>query len=221
MLSEPCMVDSVLPGECATAAPSAHVLRLGDGLRQESGSLISTSAGTIHTQANGAAWVDFSRRRNIPAAEETVLGIVVETHAEAYTVDIAAPTRATLPVLAFEGATKHNRPKLAVGSLVHARVLTSNSAKEPILTCVDKAGQAGGLGVLDGGYAFQCSTNASRKLLSHPLSLGLEALGGMTAFEIVVGMNGRVWIAAASIADAVIVANTIAGGGVVRCCGGW
>jgi exosome complex component RRP40 len=207
-----CTNDSMVPGECAVISSSAHALRLGDGLRHESGSVMATCAGTINTRSSGDAWLDVHMKRYIPAAEETILGIVVETHAEAYAVDICAPTRATLPVLSFEGATKHNRPKLAVGSLVHARILSSNYAKEPILSCVDKVGHAGGLGVLVGGYTFQCSTHLSRKLLIHPAaSLALEKLGETISFEIVVGLNGRVWINAATVADSIVIQSLLLG----------
>jgi len=120
---------------------------------------MSTCAGTMDIQASGGAWLEVSQGRYIPAAEETVLGTVVETHAENYAVDIGAPLRASLGVLAFEGASKHNRPKLTVGSLVHARILSSSDAKEPILACVDDAGHAGGLGVLAGGRGLHPSTS--------------------------------------------------------------
>ena len=194
------------------SAWSANVLRLGDGLRHESGSVLATCAGTVNTRSSGDAWLDVHTKRYIPAAEETVLGIVTETHAESYTVDIAAPTRATLPVLSFEGATKHNRPNLAVGSLVHARIVSSHYAKEPVLSCVDKVGHAGGLGTLVGGYTFQCGTHFSRKLLTHPAAtLALQKLGETISFEIVVGLNGRVWINAATVTDCIVVQSLLSG----------
>lgn len=191
-----------------------NVLQLGDGLNHESGRILSTCAGTLNTRksSGGGAWLDVHTKRYIPAAEETVVGIVVETHSEAYLLDIGAPSRATLPILSFEGATKHNRPKLSVGSLVHARIATSNSAKDPVLSCVDKLGSASGLGVLIGGYTFQCSTHLSRKLLTHPAaSLALEKLGETISFEIVVGLNGRVWINAATVADAIVLQRLFMG----------
>lgn len=46
--------------------------------------------------------------------EEAVIGIIVEKHGENYVVDIGAPFSASLPVLAFEGATRRNRPNLQV-----------------------------------------------------------------------------------------------------------
>ena len=129
--------------------------------------------------------------RYIPAVDETVIGIVSEVHAENYNLDISAPVKAVLPVLSFEGATKHNRPKLAVGSLVHCRVLKTSSTAEPLLTCVDKQGRAGGLGVLTGGYTYQCSTHAAQRLLSSAGGKALEKLGESVAFELVVGFNDR------------------------------
>ena len=144
---------------------SQSQLRLGDGL-QKSGEVVSSHfAGTLNTR-EGEAWLDVRSHRYIPAVDETVIGIVSEVHAENYNLDISAPVKAVLPVLSFEGATKHNRPKLAVGSLVHCGVLKTSSTAEPLLTCVDKQGRAGGLGVLTGGYTYQCSTHAAQRLLS-------------------------------------------------------
>lgn len=53
-------------------------------------------------------------RSYAPAPNELVLGVVRERHTENYDVDIRGPCRALLPVLAFEGATKRNRPQLQV-----------------------------------------------------------------------------------------------------------
>jgi len=53
------------------------VLRLGDGLRHEAGAVTATCAGTLHTRAGGDAWLDVHVKRYSPAAEETVLGVVV------------------------------------------------------------------------------------------------------------------------------------------------
>ena len=205
----------MLPGECLTSASvlqSQSQLRLGDGL-QKSGEVVSSHfAGTLNTR-EGEAWLDVRSHRYIPAVDETVIGIVSEVHAENYNLDISAPVKAVLPVLSFEGATKHNRPKLAVGSLVHCRVLKTSSTAEPLLTCVDKQGRAGGLGLLTGGYTYQCSTHAAQRLLSRAGGKALEKLGESVAFELVVGFNGRCWIDAATAEDQIVVARTLAGGG--------
>lgn len=64
--------------------------------------------------------------------------------AENYGVDIGGPFRALLPVLAFEGATKRNRPHLQVGDLVYGRVESAHRDLEPVLSCMDGAGKVGG-----------------------------------------------------------------------------
>jgi exosome complex component RRP40 len=46
-------------------------------------------------------------------------------------------------------------------------------------------------------------------LLSKPTSPVLEALGKSLSFEIAVGMNGRVWVNAATTATTILVSNAI------------
>lgn len=52
-----------------------------------------------------------------PAVEEAVIGTIHKKHGENYVVDIGAPFTAALPVLAFEGATRRNRPNLQVETM--------------------------------------------------------------------------------------------------------
>lgn len=63
------------------------------------------------------------------------------TQAENYGVDVGGPFRALLPVLAFEGATKRNRPSLQPGDLVYCRVETAHRDLEAQLSCMDAAGK--------------------------------------------------------------------------------
>ena len=48
--------------------------------------------------------------------DESVIGVVRERAGESYRVDIGTSQPATLSMLAFEGATKRNRPNLRVRS---------------------------------------------------------------------------------------------------------
>ena len=48
----------------------------------------------------------------IPSVGDPVVGTITDRHPDTYTVDIGAPFRALLPALAFEGATRRNRPNL-------------------------------------------------------------------------------------------------------------
>jgi len=127
------MSEVVLPGESVEAKHPN--LKLGPGLMQlPDGSTISTKAGALcHNQNRSKWWVESNSRRvstknpipspcvyfdlfqYIPAAQEAVIGVVVgKNGAEGFRVDIGGPHNANLDALAFEGATKRNRPNLKV-----------------------------------------------------------------------------------------------------------
>lgn len=104
---------------------------------------------------------------------------------------------ATLPHLAFEGATRKTRPQLVPNSLVYARIASAGKDSSPELTCVDPStGKSEGLGPLKGGMVFKISLGMARRLLAG--SKGgvtiLEALGEKVGFEITVGRNGMLHV---------------------------
>lgn len=75
---------------------------------------------------------------------------IIRTTPDAYLASLSPHTApATLPHLAFEGATKKTRPVLAPGALVYARVSLADRHMDPELECVSAAtGRADGLGPL-------------------------------------------------------------------------
>jgi len=96
--------------------------------------------------------------------------------------------------LAFEGATKRNKPALKVGSLVYARVSLAHKDMDPELECFDaQTHKSEGFGELKGGFVFQCSLQMSRLLLD-PKHFLLPLLGSRFPLEAAVGMNGKVWV---------------------------
>ena len=70
-----------------------------------------------------------------------MVGRVLERHSENFVVDIGGPFPAVLDVLAFEGATRRNRPKLAEGDLIYARVVLAHRDIDTELSCVDISGK--------------------------------------------------------------------------------
>ena len=110
--------------------------------------------------------------------------------------------------LAFESATKKNRPNVNVGDVVYAKLMVASKDMEPELVCVDGYGKKAGMGVLEDGYVFTVSLNTVRKLLSKECVL-LQTLGKSIPFEIAVGMNGRIWIRGKSVTDTICIANAI------------
>lgn len=112
-------------------------------------------------------------------------------------------------MLSFEGATKRNRPALYEGDAVYARVVEAHPDTDPVLACVDAQGAASRYGHLKGGHTFECSCAWARALLERPQPAVLGALGAEVPFEAAVGLNGRVWIDAATAAQAVRAAGVL------------
>ncbi len=67
-----------------------------------------------HNASPGTLWVDTAQRRYAPAKGDPVVGVITERYAENYHVHIHAAFPAQLPALAFEGATRRNKPNLQV-----------------------------------------------------------------------------------------------------------
>lgn len=147
--------------------------------------------------------------RYVPNRGDIVVGIVTQKSGDIYKVDIAASEQATLSYLAFEGATKKNRPDIQVGDVVFAKLLVASKDMEPELVCMDSQGKENELGVLDSdGMVFSCSLNLVRKLLNPEYPL-FKMIGRNQVYEVAAGMNGRIWLKAKSIHVTIGVMNAI------------
>ncbi|GBG93227.1 hypothetical protein CBR_g61059 [Chara braunii] len=159
----PFIGEVVAPGDVVLDLSNAGpVVRLGSGLRQDGGVVTAVKAGRLQRTKQNKYWISGSQKR-------------------LYVLDIFGPTTANLPTLAFENATRRNRPNL----------------------------QAEGFGPLTGGYIFDCSTSLARALLSKPPCPVLAALGQKVSFEMAVGLNGRVWVRSALPATTILVCTAI------------
>ncbi|ESK95762.1 exosome complex exonuclease rrp40 [Moniliophthora roreri MCA 2997] len=206
----------VLPGE---QVPAQHVnLKLGPGLLQTSHasnskantSIISTRAGTLNHSANRSRWwVESNSRRYVPAAQEPVIGVISQRQGEGYRVDVGSAHSANLDGLAFEGASKRNKPNLKVGCLVYSRVSLAHKDMEPELECFDaQTHKAEGFGELKGGFLVRCSMRMCRQLLD-PSHFLLPLLGAMFPLEVAIGLNGRVWVNSKEAKQVIAVARAI------------
>lgn len=206
--------DVVMPGdEIELKLPEqtrrAKVL-LGPGLRQQDGKVFACKGGILKQKSANTFWVDATQKRYIPSKGETVIGHVIQKAGDIYRVDIGANELAALSYLAFESATKKNRPDVNVGDLVFAKLLVAHKDFESELICVDSLGKKQKLGVLREGFVFNCSINLARRLRSNDCPL-LESIRKhiQVPLEIVVGMNGRVWIHGRRERDTIAVGNAI------------
>lgn len=171
-------------------------------------------------------------RRYTPAAGDVVIGTILDRNADGYRVTIGAAEAARLPGLAFAGATKRNKPALAPGALLFGRVAAASRAAEAELTCVEVGESVSWLsgeatyGELVGGNVVRVGLDAARRLMAGGGGGGgggkkkagaaaggpgvLAALGEAMAFEVVVGLNGRVWVKADQAPYTVLICNAIA-----------
>lgn len=197
----------VLPGDLVGRITDLKI-RLGSGLIQHQDYIVATKAGYLRNPTTKYYWVENLQKRYVPALEDMVIGIVIDKHAESFKVDIGSAQAATLPVTAFEGATKKNRPNLQVGSLVYCRVVLANKDMEPELSCMSVRNKAEGYGELVDGYMVRTSLTLAYRLLDENCAV-LQQLGRVMPYEIAVGMNGRVWVKASSYSAALVVLQAI------------
>ncbi|CAL8300636.1 unnamed protein product [Arctogadus glacialis] len=181
----------------------------GPGLRRNGDDVVVCKSGVLRHKNPNLYWVDSQQRRYVPVKGESVIGIVTTKSGDVFKVDVGGSEQASLSYLAFEGATKRNRPNVQVGDLVYAQFLIANKDMEPELVCIDSSGRANGLGVFGaGGLLFKGSLGLVRRLLT-PQNEILKDLEKLYPCELVLGMNGRLWVRAASVQKTLIVANLL------------
>ncbi|XP_012055894.1 PREDICTED: exosome complex component RRP40 [Atta cephalotes] len=209
--------DVVMPGDSLTNITSfkkenkneKEIVILGPGLRREDDAVLICKAGVLRKREPAVYYVDSYQKRYIPSRGENIVGIVTQKSGDIYKVDIGGSEQATLSYLAFEGATKKNRPDIQIGDLVYGKLLVASKDMEPELVCVDSHGKENELGMLSSdGMMFTCSLSLIRKLLNPECPL-FRLLGRNQAYELAAGMNGRIWIKARSIQETIAVANAI------------
>lgn len=122
--------QAVCPGDVLATLQEDAIVHIGPGVQPIDDALLAVCAGTLctttqglcemrrttphHQPPSGTLWVDTPRRRYNPARNDPVVGVISERYADTYHVHINAPFPAQLPVLAFDGATRRNRPNLNV-----------------------------------------------------------------------------------------------------------
>ncbi|KAF1952638.1 hypothetical protein CC80DRAFT_518636 [Byssothecium circinans] len=211
----------VLPGDeipqhaLPTPTGKKKTLTLGPGLRHIPPNTIATTiAGALTTDnRKNAAWVDSNSGRYLPTVGDLVIATVQSSAGENFNCSITPNTpHASLPHLAFEGATRKTRPVLVPNSLVYARVVSAGKQLPPELTCVDPStGNSEGLGPLKGGTIFKVSFGMARRLLlkSKGEVTVLDHIGTKVGFEITVGRNGVVHVDAANVKTVLAVGKAI------------
>ncbi|XP_076194470.1 exosome complex component RRP40 [Aptenodytes patagonicus] len=198
----------------ACAAPRGRLL-CGPGLRRCAAGLLVTKCGLLrHRQAGGAAaggayWVDSQQKRYVPVKGDHVIGIVTAKAGDVFKLDVGGSEQASLSYLAFEGATKRNRPNVQVGDLIYGQFLVANKDMEPEMVCIDSSGRSSGMGIIgQDGFLFKVSLGLVRKLLAPKCEI-IQELSQLYPFELVLGMNGRIWVKAKTVQQTLIIVNIL------------
>ncbi|KAG9051684.1 exosome non-catalytic core subunit rrp40 [Tulasnella sp. UAMH 9824] len=197
------------PGKPLKLGPGLLHVPSGDG-SDSPDTVIATKAGVLGSnKKRKELWVEGNAVRYVPAPQESVVGIITNRSGEGYRVDIAGAHTAYLDSLSFEGASKRNKPNLKVGSIVYARVSLAHKDMEPELECFDaNTRKADGFGELKEGFMVQCSLRLCRRLFDQSYFL-LPTLGAKFQMEIVLGLNGRIWIKTAEPKATIAIARCI------------
>ncbi|CAG8618715.1 40039_t:CDS:2 [Gigaspora margarita] len=201
-------VKVVLPGDTVSLDVTTPGIILGPGLIQAGDSISCTKAGFL-VRSGPTYWVENDQKRYIPETSEHVVGRISGKGGEFYRVDIGSAHQAILPFLAFENATKKNRPNLNIGDLIYARVALANKDMDPELQCYNPTNnKAEGFGKLEGGMVLKCSLRYCQRLLTQETDI-CKLLGQVLQFEVSIGMNGRVWLSSDTIKHISLVYNVL------------
>ncbi|XP_043473089.1 exosome complex component RRP40 [Leptopilina heterotoma] len=205
--------DIVMPGDIVKEIfPSKGKIKvmLGPGLKRDGENVIVCKAGVLKRRDPFIYYVNSYEKRYVPNRGESVVGIVTQKAGDIFKVDIGSSEQASLSYLAFEGASKRNRPDVQIGDVIYGKLLVASKDMEPELVCVDSFGKKGKLGVLSAdGMLFSCSLSLVRKILNPTCPL-LHLLAKEHKYELAIGMNGKIWLKAGpSVDETIAVANAI------------
>ncbi|KAK4821130.1 hypothetical protein QYF61_013516 [Mycteria americana] len=149
------------------------------------------------------------RLQYVPVKGDHVIGIVTAKAGDVFKLDVGGSEQASLSYLAFEGATKRNRPNVQVGDLIYGQFLVANKDMEPEMVCIDSSGRSSGMGIIgQDGFLFKVSLGLIRKLLAPKCEI-IQELSQLYPFELVLGMNGRIWVKAKTVQQTLIIVNIL------------
>ena len=223
---QPAALTVVLPGENVTTHITSEKPKLGPGLRMAERQIYATLAGRLQHQPPHTYFILQNLQRYRPAVQDRVLGYVEERigpdgqGGDFYQMHIGAAHPAVLSNLAFEGATKRNRPHLQTGQVVYARVESVDHHNKVTLSCIlgpqdvgvprkDWMTNEACYGPVRGGTVFRVPTGLARELLK-PDCLVLQELASRNwAFEVAIGVNGLVWVHSPTPEQTVAIQNAI------------
>ena len=150
-----------------------------------------------------------SARKYFPEVGDFVVGTIVKlVGGSGYQVHIGSSHFASLDASAFDGASKHSRPRLIPGDMVYAHVVRADPDLDTVLSCCSLADAGrkdwvtgeGVFGPLPGdgtGAVVRVALQFAREMIANECPV-LSMLGRRVSFEVAVGVNGVVWLSTAT-----------------------
>jgi len=212
-----------LPGDDITSNVSStglsNCIKLGRGITLNSVSQAHASTvGVLSYRSPACFWIESSSKRYYPRVGDQVVGVIDDKGGEFYTVNIFSRSGTILNRLAFDGATKRNKPELKHGDVLYCRVLSCSTDTDTELSCTAISGSKKEwttgetiYGPLSDGLIVNVSITHARSLL-HPENVLLNALSRHFIFEVAIGVNGCIWfraVGANRCVDMVVIRNSI------------
>jgi exosome complex component RRP40 len=133
---------TVLPGDDVTEEVTRlkKSIKIGTGLQQDGDHVAVTTGGCLRYRAPATYYVESNLKRYIPNVGDHVVAMIEEKTGDYYRVNLLSGSMAVLHQLAFEGATKRNKPELGKGDIIYARVLTAYKDVDAELVCTASSG---------------------------------------------------------------------------------
>ena len=105
------------------------------------GSLLCTVPGTLRYRPPAHFYVEErSRKQYYPQEGDQVVGVIEDRVGEAYRVNIFSGQPAIMSTMAFDGATKRNKPDLKKGDVIYCRVKSARGDVDVEVTCMATSG---------------------------------------------------------------------------------
>jgi len=196
-------------------------ITIGNGVIYKDDKIVSIEGGKLNysiTSSSCQYSIKNNKKYYIPRTGDNVIGIIEEKGTDYYKVNIfsGANSIALLGRLAFEGATKRNKPELKKGDIVYARITMTNKDIDTELTCLSNTGSKKEwttnetiYGELSNGLLIHLSNLSIVNTLLVPDCTVLNSLGKHFAFEVAIGMNGLIWIRSQDNMITIIIRNAI------------
>lgn len=133
---------TTFPGDDVTSNVTGltQSIRIGGGLKQDGNKVVASTVGTLNYKAPSYYWTENTGKRYFPRVGDQVLAIVEGTGGDFYSMNVFSGSNVIMNRLAFDGATKRNKPELKRGDIIYARVQAANPDSEAELSCTVLAG---------------------------------------------------------------------------------